>query len=278
MAHARPQPRLSPFAPPDSPSQDSAIREFSFESELPTSPTNSVEELIEKAIAESGQYPFGWSVAPPQDETPTLLRPPAEEDLELCAERRVPTFSLDHLHLTAPRPQELALPLRDPGPPTTPSGPFAFSQRPTRAPDRQAPRGNHGPAEAVSLPPPDIFRVVAQAPLRPRTKPVFAEPPRALPETEYLGPRAKPASSTPPGSSNGKGTSSHAPLQTGGIRVLMSEEQIRALPLDHRAGFLLSMVGLVHTVDELLDISGMSRGDAMRLLIELVDLGAIDLG
>jgi len=71
---------------------------------------------------------------------------------------------------------------------------------------------------------------------------------------------------------------SQTPVRPGGIRVLKSEEQLRALPLDHRAGFLLSMVGLVQTVDELLDISGMPRNEAMRLLCDLADLGVVDLG
>ena len=65
---------------------------------------------------------------------------------------------------------------------------------------------------------------------------------------------------------------------TGKIQVLMSPEQILALPLDHKAGFLLSMLGTVSTLDELLDISGMPKNDAMRLLCDLADLGAIDLG
>lgn len=67
-------------------------------------------------------------------------------------------------------------------------------------------------------------------------------------------------------------------INTGKIQVLMKPDQILALPLDHKAGFLLSMLGTVSTLDELLDISGMSRSDAMRLLCDLADLGAIDLG
>lgn len=88
------------------------------------------------------------------------------------------------------------------------------------------------------------------------------------PATEILGSRIAPESARP----------FSKRIQTGRIQVLMTPEQILALPLDHKAGFLLSMLGTVSTLDELLDISGMPRNDAMRLLCDLADFGAIDLG
>jgi hypothetical protein len=62
---------------------------------------------------------------------------------------------------------------------------------------------------------------------------------------------------------------------SGAIRILMSQAQLRGMPLDHRAGFLLSMAPTATTVDELLDISGMPRNEAMKVLCELIDLGII---
>lgn len=50
---------------------------------------------------------------------------------------------------------------------------------------------------------------------------------------------------------------------------------VRWLGLDHRAGFLLSRVDGVATCEELLDLAGMSRIEALRTLAELVDAGAI---
>lgn len=57
--------------------------------------------------------------------------------------------------------------------------------------------------------------------------------------------------------------------------VLMTEEQIRWLSLDHRAGFLLSMIDGFTTLEELIDIAGMPRDDVLRVLGELIDQGVI---
>jgi hypothetical protein len=59
------------------------------------------------------------------------------------------------------------------------------------------------------------------------------------------------------------------------ISVVLPPEELRWLNLDHRAGFLLSLVDGVSTVDELLDISGMSRLDALRILATLREQRAI---
>jgi hypothetical protein len=54
-------------------------------------------------------------------------------------------------------------------------------------------------------------------------------------------------------------------------RIVMSSEQIRWLSLDHRTGFLLSLIDGHTTIEELVDISGMSRFDVIRTLSELID-------
>lgn len=53
--------------------------------------------------------------------------------------------------------------------------------------------------------------------------------------------------------------------------VAIPSDQIRWLSLDHRAGFLLSLVDSVSTVDEILDISGMTRLDALRIMYTLLE-------
>lgn len=58
-----------------------------------------------------------------------------------------------------------------------------------------------------------------------------------------------------------------------GLKVAGAE--VRWLGLDHRAGFLLSLVDGTTTVDEIVDLSGMPRHEALRLLAELRDGGAI---
>ncbi|NLE86450.1 MAG: hypothetical protein GX607_08635 [Myxococcales bacterium] len=59
--------------------------------------------------------------------------------------------------------------------------------------------------------------------------------------------------------------------------VIMSPDQIRWLSLDHRAGFLLSIIDGVSTVDELLDICGMPKLEALRILCNLLDQQAVAL-
>lgn len=58
-------------------------------------------------------------------------------------------------------------------------------------------------------------------------------------------------------------------------RVAVEPTDVRWLGLDHKAGFLLSQVDGVHTIGELLDVSGMPRIDALKMLVELLDQGAI---
>lgn len=61
-------------------------------------------------------------------------------------------------------------------------------------------------------------------------------------------------------------------------RLLMTADQLKWLSLDHRAGFLLSMVDGISSIEEILDVSGMSRLDSMRILCELLDRKVIALG
>lgn len=53
--------------------------------------------------------------------------------------------------------------------------------------------------------------------------------------------------------------------------VAIPADQIRWLSLDHRAGFLLSLVDGVSSIDEILDISGMTRLDALRIMYTLLE-------
>jgi len=68
----------------------------------------------------------------------------------------------------------------------------------------------------------------------------------------------------------------------GGLRrvpnVAVGQEQLRWLSLDHRAGFLLSLVDGRSTLDEVLDMSGMSDLEALRLLVQLLQQNVIKMG
>jgi hypothetical protein len=57
--------------------------------------------------------------------------------------------------------------------------------------------------------------------------------------------------------------------------VAVTDEQLRWLALDHRAGFLLSLVDGRSSFEEVLDVSGMSTVDALRLLLDLLQQNVI---
>jgi hypothetical protein len=59
--------------------------------------------------------------------------------------------------------------------------------------------------------------------------------------------------------------------------LAVSEEQVRWLALDHREGFLLSLVDGVTSVEEIFDIAGMSRLDVLKTLAGLKEADVIRL-
>lgn len=60
-------------------------------------------------------------------------------------------------------------------------------------------------------------------------------------------------------------------------RVAVDPSELRWLGLDHRAGFFLSRVDGMTSVEELLDLSGMPRLEALKTLVELLEMGAVAL-
>jgi hypothetical protein len=58
-------------------------------------------------------------------------------------------------------------------------------------------------------------------------------------------------------------------------RVTVVEAEVRWLGHDHRAGFLLSRIDGKSSIDEIIDVSGMMRLEALKTLADLVDAGAI---
>ena len=53
-------------------------------------------------------------------------------------------------------------------------------------------------------------------------------------------------------------------------KVIVSGSQLRWLSMDHRAGFVLSLIDGVCSVELILDVCGMPRLDALRILDQLV--------
>lgn len=62
------------------------------------------------------------------------------------------------------------------------------------------------------------------------------------------------------------------------LRIVISNEELRSLHLDHRAGFLLSCIDGMSSIDDILDVSGMRELDALRILFELVQENIIAPG
>jgi len=60
-------------------------------------------------------------------------------------------------------------------------------------------------------------------------------------------------------------------------RVVMGVGGLRELAIDHRAGFLLSHIDGVSSLETILDVSGMARLDAVRILVELVQKRVVAL-
>lgn len=71
-------------------------------------------------------------------------------------------------------------------------------------------------------------------------------------------------------------TSRLGPLSQTAI-VTVSPDKVRWLSLDHRAGFLMSLVDGQLTIEEILDISGMSRLDALRIMYDLTQQNIVSL-
>lgn len=61
------------------------------------------------------------------------------------------------------------------------------------------------------------------------------------------------------------------------VRVAIPVDQIRWLSLDHREGFLLSLAESGASVEEVLDICGMPRLEALRILLGLLEQRVISL-
>jgi hypothetical protein len=59
--------------------------------------------------------------------------------------------------------------------------------------------------------------------------------------------------------------------------LAVSQEQVRWLALDHREGFILSLVDGVTSIEEIFDIAGMSRLDVLKTLAGLLDADVIRL-
>jgi hypothetical protein len=59
--------------------------------------------------------------------------------------------------------------------------------------------------------------------------------------------------------------------------LVVTHEELRRLPLDSRAGFIVSLIDGRCTVEMLLDVAGLPEDEVIALLAQLARLGAIEL-
>jgi hypothetical protein len=63
---------------------------------------------------------------------------------------------------------------------------------------------------------------------------------------------------------------------TGVPVVVMPVDLLKRLPLDHRAGFLLSLMDGAIDLDTMVEIAGMPRREVLRLVRDLFESGVVD--
>jgi hypothetical protein len=63
---------------------------------------------------------------------------------------------------------------------------------------------------------------------------------------------------------------------SGKLFVIAPVEVLKQMPLDHRAGFLLSLMDGTTDLDLLVEVSGMPRDDVLAIVQELHEVGAVE--
>ena len=61
-------------------------------------------------------------------------------------------------------------------------------------------------------------------------------------------------------------------------RLAVSTADLKTMPLDERAGFIVSFVDGTYSVEMILDACAMKRGEAIAILVDLAARGVIKVG
>jgi len=67
-----------------------------------------------------------------------------------------------------------------------------------------------------------------------------------------------------------------ARAMTGALYVRLDVNALKRLPLDHRAGFLLSLMDGTLDLETVVEVSGMPRDEVLRTVRDLFDSGVVD--
>jgi hypothetical protein len=89
-------------------------------------------------------------------------------------------------------------------------------------------------------------------------------------------PRSETRLSTRPNMAAAVTDEAWARSMTGAPVVVVPVAELVRLPLDHRAGFLLSRMDGFIDLDTLVEVSAMRRADALRLVRDLYDSGVVE--
>jgi hypothetical protein len=68
-----------------------------------------------------------------------------------------------------------------------------------------------------------------------------------------------------------------ARAMTGTLHVRIDGEALKRLPIDNRAGFLLSLMDGTLDLETVVEVSGMPRDEVLRIVRDLYDSGIIDV-
>ncbi len=67
-----------------------------------------------------------------------------------------------------------------------------------------------------------------------------------------------------------------ARTMTGNLVLMMSPDDLKRMPLDHRAGFLLFWMDGTIDLATLVDVSSMTRDEVLGIVRDLYDSGVVD--
>jgi hypothetical protein len=87
-----------------------------------------------------------------------------------------------------------------------------------------------------------------------------------------------PTSSMPPAAPRPLIAATAPPLSLDKVPVIrVSPGEIAKAPLDHRAGFVLSLIDSMSSLDLIVDASGMPSADVLRIIEQLLAMSIIEL-
>jgi hypothetical protein len=226
------------------------------------------------------------SESPEDDEARTILRAPEplpagfgdEDDVDSGGQTAVHVYSPDELAREAELRRRAALraPVITP-PRRAPAStmPPAPSSRPGRSSFESAPPG---PAPLRSVPPASpSSRSVPPASPSSRSVPP-ASPSRSVPPAARSVPPAAPVSpSVPP--PTGRSVTQAFLRAIGGndgiLKLAVPAERLTELQLKHEAGFVLSRIDGMTSIEDMLDLSPLGRAETLRILHELLQSGVL---